>query len=183
MTSVPEDISEMIGMPFALEFTDAIKGSPVSIEGLKGKVVVIDFWASWCGPCVAEMPNMKRLYAEYKDKGVEFIGVSLDQPKERGGLDSLKSFVAKNQIEWPQYYQGNFWQSWFLQLLARQLDPLRVPGGCRGQAGVGEGPWQAREADPGVPGEGQEVGRGVHRLDALSLANDSLPEARSVPVN
>ena len=48
------------------------------MKGLKGKVVVIDFWATWCGPCVAEMPTMKKLYAEYKDKGVEFIGVSLE---------------------------------------------------------------------------------------------------------
>jgi thiol-disulfide isomerase/thioredoxin len=104
---------DMIGKPFVLSFSDAIKGSEVSIEGLKGKVVVIDFWATWCGPCVAEMPNMKKLYAEYKDKGVEFIGVSLDQPKEKGGLDALKAFVEKNKIEWPQYYQGNFWQSDF----------------------------------------------------------------------
>jgi thiol-disulfide isomerase/thioredoxin len=113
MASIPEDISEMVGLPFKLEFTDAIKGTPVSIEGLKGKVVVIDFWATWCGPCVAEMPNMKKLYAEYKVKGVEFIGVSLDQSKAEGGLDKLKNFVAKNQIEWPQYYQGNYWKGEF----------------------------------------------------------------------
>lgn len=104
---------EAVGKPFELEFTDAIKGETVSIKGLKGKVVVVDFWATWCGPCVAEMPKMKKLYAEYKDKGVEFIGVSLDQPKEKGGLDKLKDFVAKNEIAWPQYYQGNFWQSEF----------------------------------------------------------------------
>ena len=102
-----------VGKPFDLEFTDAIKGSPVSIKGLKGKVVVIDFWATWCGPCVAEMPTMKKLYAEYKDQGVEFIGVSLDQPKEQGGLDKLKEFVEKNDIQWPQYYQGNYWNSEF----------------------------------------------------------------------
>ena len=53
------------------------------MKGLKGKVVVIDFWATWCGPCVAEMPKMKELYAKYRDQGVEFIGVSLDQPKEQ----------------------------------------------------------------------------------------------------
>jgi thiol-disulfide isomerase/thioredoxin len=102
-----------VGKPFVLEFTDAINGKPVSIKGLKGKVVVIDFWATWCPPCVAEMPKMKKLYAEYKGKGVEFIGVSLDQSKEKGGLDSLKKFVAENDITWPQYYQGNFWQSDF----------------------------------------------------------------------
>jgi thiol-disulfide isomerase/thioredoxin len=104
---------EKIGKPFELEFTDAIKGSTVSMKGLKGKVVVVDFWATWCGPCVAEMPKMKKLYAEYKDKGVEFIGVSLDQSKEQGGLDKLKKYVADNEIGWPQYYQGKGWQSEF----------------------------------------------------------------------
>jgi len=105
--------AESIGKPFELEFTEAIKGTTVSMKSLKGKVVVIDFWATWCGPCVAEMPNMKKLYAEYKPKGVEFIGVSLDQPKEDGGLKALQEFVAKNQITWPQYYQGKGWESDF----------------------------------------------------------------------
>jgi thiol-disulfide isomerase/thioredoxin len=81
------------------------------MKDLRGKVVVIDFWATWCGPCVAEMPKMKDLYAKYRDKGVEFIGVSLDQAD--GGLEKLKDFVAKNEITWPQYYQGKGWESDF----------------------------------------------------------------------
>ena len=104
---------ESIGKPFDLEFSDATSGSKVSIKNLKGKVVVVDFWATWCGPCVAEMPEMKRLYAKYHDQGVEFIGVSLDQPQEKGGLDKLKTFVKDNEIGWPQYYQGNGWESEF----------------------------------------------------------------------
>lgn len=56
---------------------------------------------------------MKELYAEYKDKGVEFIGVSLDQSEERGGLTKLRDYVEANEIGWPQYYQGNYWQSEF----------------------------------------------------------------------
>ncbi|MFI5458211.1 MAG: TlpA family protein disulfide reductase [Isosphaerales bacterium] len=104
---------DAVGKPFDLEFTDAVKGSTVSIKGLKGKVVVLDFWATWCGPCVAEMPKMKELYAKYRDQGVEFIGVSLDQAKEQGGLDKLKAFVKDKEIAWPQYYQGNYWDSEF----------------------------------------------------------------------
>jgi thiol-disulfide isomerase/thioredoxin len=109
----PRNPSEWVGKPFELEFTDAIGGSTISMNKLKGKVVVIDYWATWCGPCVAEMPKMKELYAKYRDKGVEFIGVSLDQPKDQGGLESLKTFVQKNGITWPQYYQGNGWKSAF----------------------------------------------------------------------
>ena len=56
---------------------------------------------------------MKELYAKYKDKGVEFVGVSLDNPREQGGLDKLKAFVEKNKIEWPQFYGGKGWESDF----------------------------------------------------------------------
>jgi thiol-disulfide isomerase/thioredoxin len=105
--------TESVGKIFHLEFTDAITGGTVSMTSLRGKVVVIDFWATWCGPCVAEMPKMKTLYAKFRDQGVEFIGVSLDQSKDKGGLDSLKKFVKEEGIEWPQYYQGKFWNGDF----------------------------------------------------------------------
>ena len=107
--------TEGIGRPVDLSFTDAISGKPIAMADLKGKIVVLDFWATWCGPCVDEMPKMKELYAEYKDKGVEFIGISLDNPPD--GLAKLKNFVAKNDIPWPQYYQdkgflGAFSSGW-----------------------------------------------------------------------
>jgi thiol-disulfide isomerase/thioredoxin len=96
-----------VGKPFNLEFKDAIRGTRVSIKQLRGKVVVIDFWASWCGPCINELPGMKALYAKYRGMGVEFIGVSLDYPADRGGLEALKKAVAEHEIPWPQYYQGD----------------------------------------------------------------------------
>ncbi|MCC6284322.1 MAG: TlpA family protein disulfide reductase [Phycisphaerales bacterium] len=102
-----------LNKPFELEFQEATSGETVSFADLKGKIVVVDFWATWCGPCVGEMPHMKELYAEWKDKGVEFVGISLDQAEEKGGLDKLKKFVKDNEIPWPQYYQGNYWDSEF----------------------------------------------------------------------
>ena len=102
-----------IGQPFELSFDDAVTGDAVSLADLRGKVVVIDFWATWCGPCVAEMPHMKELYAEYAEQGVEFLGVSLDHGEDRGGLQKLLDFCAAREIPWPQYYQGGGWGSEF----------------------------------------------------------------------
>ncbi len=107
--------SEGVGKPFELAFEDAITGNPVSVQRLKGKVVVIDFWATWCPPCVAEMPKMKELYQKYRRQGVEFIGVSLDQPRDAGGYDKLVEFVSSREIPWPQFYQGGSFNGGFTQ--------------------------------------------------------------------
>jgi thiol-disulfide isomerase/thioredoxin len=106
---------ESIGKPFELNFTDAISGREVSLQkDMKGKVVIVDFWATWCGPCITEeMPILKKIYAEYHAKGVEIVGVSLDEPEAAGGLATMKKFVAENNIAWPQFYQGKTWESDF----------------------------------------------------------------------
>lgn len=109
---------DQVGKPFELSFEEATSGEPVDMSMLRGKVVVIDFWATWCGPCIAEMPHMKKLYAAYKDKGVEFVGISLDSPRNeedpsKDGLVKLRNWVADNDVTWPQYYQGNGWSSEF----------------------------------------------------------------------
>lgn len=105
-------LHDAIGKPFQLEFNDAITGKTVRMADLKGKVVVIDFWGTACGPCNALMPEMKRLYAEYKGQGVEFIGVALNYTEDaERGLTRLKEFVAKHQIGWPQFYQPEGFES------------------------------------------------------------------------
>ena len=102
-----------LGKPFELAFDDLVTGRRVSTEATKGKVVVIDFWATTCVPCLAEMPHLKALYAKYHERGLEFVGVSLDESEEEGGLRSLRRYLKKHKIPWPQYYQGEGYGSAF----------------------------------------------------------------------
>ncbi len=81
-------------------------GKPLSIAGFKSKVVLVDFWATWCGPCVRELPNVIKAYEKYHDKGFEIVGVSLDQDES-----TLRAFLKKNKMTWQQYFDGKGWQN------------------------------------------------------------------------
>jgi thiol-disulfide isomerase/thioredoxin len=102
-----------IGKPVELKFTDAISGQKWDMTANRGKVVLIDFWATWCGPCREKLPELMDLYQKYHVKGLEIIGVSLDDPEAKGGLKKLKDFVEKKKMPWPQYHQGHGWESTF----------------------------------------------------------------------
>lgn len=91
--------------PLDLKFT-AVDGREVDVSKLQGKVVLIDFWATWCGPCVAELPNVIKAYKELHPKGFEIVGISLDSDKAE-----LEAFVKEKGMEWPQYFDGKGWQN------------------------------------------------------------------------
>jgi cytochrome c biogenesis protein CcmG/thiol:disulfide interchange protein DsbE len=73
-----------------------INGNQVSLSDFKGKVVILDFWTTWCGPCVKEVPHFIELYDKYKEQGFEMVGISLDQ----GGADDVKPFVEKMGVNY-----------------------------------------------------------------------------------
>ena len=76
-------------------------GKPLSIANFKGKVVLIDIWATWCEPCVAELPNVLKTYEKYHGKGFEIVGISLDQDASK-----LASFTKEKNMTWPQFFDG-----------------------------------------------------------------------------
>ena len=81
-------------------------GPIMRLSDLRGKYVLIDFWASWCGPCRRENPNVIKTYATYKDKGFEIFGVSLDQEKA-----AWINAIAKDQLTWPHVSDLQYWNS------------------------------------------------------------------------
>ena len=83
-----------------------LAGKPLSIANYKGKVVLIDFWATWCGPCVGELPNVLKAYEKHHPNGFEIIGISLDKDKAK-----LESFTKEKNMPWQQFFDGLFWNN------------------------------------------------------------------------
>ena len=95
----PKLAGERLARAFKVKTTD---GKDLSLEELKGKIVLLDFWATWCGPCRMEMPEVRRIWEKYRSDRFVLVGISLDDDRQ-----ALDQYVAKMHMTWPQYYEGD----------------------------------------------------------------------------
>jgi tetratricopeptide (TPR) repeat protein len=95
----PKLAGERLARDFKVKTTD---GKELSLEALKGKIVLLDFWATWCGPCRMEIPEVRRIWEKYRSDRFVLVGISLDDDRQ-----ALDQYVAKMRITWPQYYEGD----------------------------------------------------------------------------
>jgi len=114
--TIPEGLE--VGQRFP-NFTEKdINGQPLSVAAYRGKVTLVDFWATWCGPCKAEMPNVIATYQKYHKSGFDIIGVSLDQEQK-----SVVTYTQATGMTWAQYFDGAGWDN----KIAKQYGVNSIP--------------------------------------------------------
>jgi thiol-disulfide isomerase/thioredoxin len=106
----------------ALEFTaTTLEGESVKFPAdYAGKIVMLDFWATWCGPCIGEIPHMKEAYEAHHENGFEILGVSFDSEGEE---EKLRKFLEEKELPWPQIYEGKGWNT----TIGNQHDVSAIP--------------------------------------------------------
>ncbi|RYG66066.1 TlpA family protein disulfide reductase [bacterium] len=106
--------------PFPFEAHDR-QGRPISLEPYKGKVVLLDFWATWCVPCIQALPEVKSAYNKYHARGLEVVGISLDEDES-----ALTAFLKKQKMSWPQIFDGKGWKTPIAQTYGVRAIPFTL---------------------------------------------------------
>jgi len=114
--NIPEGLE--LGQKFPGFNETDLAGDPLSVAAYRGNVTMIDFWATWCPPCRAEMPNVTATYQKYHALGFDIIGVSLDDDQ-----NSVVNFTQSQGMAWPQYFDGQGWKN----KLATKYDVHSIP--------------------------------------------------------
>ena len=96
-----------VGKPLEIRFT-ALDGREVDLAKLRGKVVLVEFWSTSCGPCIAEMPAVKAAYEKFHERGFEVVAISLDDKES-----ALRRFINEKALPWPQHFDGKGWANKF----------------------------------------------------------------------
>jgi thiol-disulfide isomerase/thioredoxin len=113
--------AELLGKPLDLRFT-AIDGSAIDLTQFRGKVVLIDFWASWCPDCVRELPEIQKLDQNYRTSGLVILGISLDRDRQ-----AMVNFLTRKEISWPIYFDGKGWNNTYaVQYSVRQIPEIWI---------------------------------------------------------
>jgi len=116
-----ERLGEQMGKPFHFKAPD-VDGKPIDSNDLKGKIILLDFWALWCGYCLVEQPLIKELHHDYYDRGLRVIGIFNDYR-----VDDMKSYVRKHAFPWPQLVDPAASSSSFMHPLAREFGFEALP--------------------------------------------------------
>lgn len=114
--SIPEGLE--VGQRFPNFSEKDINGQPLSVAAYRGRVTLVDFWATWCGPCKAEMPNVIATFQKYHKSGFDIIGVSLDQEQK-----SVAAYTQATGMTWAQYFDGAGWDN----KIAKQYGVNSIP--------------------------------------------------------
>ncbi|HEX6982209.1 MAG TPA: TlpA disulfide reductase family protein [Balneolaceae bacterium] len=82
-----------------------IEGETVSLSNLKGKIILLDFWAMWCGPCIPEIPHIKSIRSDHSEEELQIVGISLDE-----NVEKLNQFINEREMNWPHIIQPESWK-------------------------------------------------------------------------